>query len=418
MGKAFMGNTAVWSQLERELTSERVRHALAYKKGQGHWVGTLPAGFKRDSAGGIVVDRPVAQTIRLVFEQYATGAHSFRTLAAWLNRRGIKTIATRGGNGRPPAPLWSGDVLKEVLARPAYGGMLQTADGRIPANLPEMVPIRLWGRCEDVRKRQRFIPGTAPRPRYRTSPFPLVGLLRCGCGATMRGRRTVWRNQLRRLYVCSDRARYGTCPAPPIKADQLEAACVEWLSKCHPDDQLEAAARALVERGLRQRRIPSTEWSERRTVKELEGRLARQRWMYDRGDMPQAEYEAVSAEVKAELARVKALPNEPETVRQRSHRLTDLVAAWTDANADQRARLAASVTVEIQVENARMTAVRPRPAWAPYFEELLVRHGAGDEGLPRDFRRASTNSVQLPAGRCGMKLAAVAGTDARRSPDA
>jgi site-specific DNA recombinase len=153
MGKAFMGNTAVWSQLERELTSERVRHALAYKKGQGHWVGTLPAGFKRDSAGGIAVDRPVAKTIRLVFEQYATGAYSFRTLAAWLNRRGIKTIATRGGNGRPPAPLWSGDVLKEVLARPAYGGMLQTTDGRIPANLPEMVPIRLWGRCEDIRKR-------------------------------------------------------------------------------------------------------------------------------------------------------------------------------------------------------------------------------------------------------------------------
>jgi hypothetical protein len=91
----------------------------------------------------------------------------------------------------------------------------------------------------------------------------------------MRGRRTVWRNQLRRLYVCSDRARYGTCSAPPIKADQLEAAYVEWLGKCQPDDQLEAAARALVKRGLRQRQIPTTEWTERRTVRELEGRLAR-----------------------------------------------------------------------------------------------------------------------------------------------
>src|SRR3989442_13092267 len=99
--------------------------------------------------------------------------------------------------------------------------------------------------------------------------------------------------------------------------------------------------------------------------------------MYDRGDMPQAEYEAVSAEVKAELARVRELPNEPETLRQRSHRLTDLVAAWRDANPDQRARLAAGVTVEIPVENAGVTAVRPRPPWAPCFEDVLVRHAEG-----------------------------------------
>jgi hypothetical protein len=33
-----------------------------------------------------------------------------------------------------------------------------------------------------------------------------------------------------------------------------------------------------------------------------------------------------------------------------------------------------------------VTAVRPRPAWAAYFEELLVRHGAGDESWTREGR--------------------------------
>lgn len=38
----------------------------------------------------------------------------------------------------------------------------------------------------------------------------------------------------------------------------------------------------------------------RRTVKELEGRQARLRYMYDRGDMPQAMYHEVVAEVTAD----------------------------------------------------------------------------------------------------------------------
>ena len=220
----------------------------------------------------------------------------------------------------------------------------------------------------------------------------------------MRGRRSVWRNQFRRLYICSDQARYRTCSAPPVKADPLEATFVEWLGKCHPDDRLEAAARNLVERGLRQRRIPGREWNERRTVKELEGRLGRLRYMFDKGHMPQAEYDERWAEVNADLARAKELPAEPETVRQRSHRLTDLVAPWRDANPDQRARMAASVTVEIQVENARVTAVRPRPAWAPHFEELLVRHGAGDESRTRDLNVGNVALYQLSYSRTSSQL--------------
>ena len=104
------------------------------------------------------------------------------------------------------------------------------------------------------------------------------------------------------------------------------------------------------------------------------------------------------------MSEVRELPIEPETVRQRSVRLTDLVTAWRDANPDQRARLAASVTVEIQVENARVTAVRPRPAWAPYFEELLVRHGAGDESRTRDLNVGNVALYQLSYSRTSPQL--------------
>lgn len=119
-----------------------------------------------------------------------------------------------------------------------------------------------------------------------------------------------------------------------MPAAQLEAALCDWLAKCHPDDRLEAAVRALLQRGLRHRRTTVREWYEHHTVKELEARL------------------------------------------ERTHCL------WQDANAEQRARLAASIITEIHAAGGWITAVRPRPRCAPHFEELLVHHGAGDESLP------------------------------------
>jgi hypothetical protein len=64
-----------------------------------------------------------------------------------------------------------------------------------------------------------------------------------------------------------------------------------------------------------------------------------------------------------------------------------------------------------------VTAVRPRPAWAPYFEELLVRHGAGDESRPHaaptigprssirlvDRGSRTGGRMRLRAGRTGLE---------------
>jgi hypothetical protein len=88
------------------------------------------------------------------------------------------------------------------------------------------------------------------------------------------------------------------------------------------------------------------------------------------------------------MAQLKSLPAMP-TIRQSSQRIMDLVAAWKDATPDQRARLVASILSEIQVKDWTVVAVRPRPAWGSYFEELI-------ETLPREREtggsRASTTS--------------------------
>ena len=411
-GEFILGIVAGVAQLERRQTSQRVADALAFKRSQGKLLGTLPAGYKREPDGRIVVDETIAATIRITFEQYATGGFSYKDLAAWLNERGIKTVARRGGNGAPPASLWSGDVLKEVLSRASYSGRLVAADGSLvteKAEQPEIIGIDLWNRVQAIRRRQRFSPGAERRPRYRHSPFPLSSLLRCACGATMRGHQTTWRGKQRRNYMCSDRARYAAvspCREPIVPAEPLETAFVEWLSMCHPDERLETASQALLERGLRQRHVPAREWNERRHVKELEERRHRTALVFRMGLISESQFRSEVDALEQQIVQVRAQPA-AATSREFSARLTDLVAAWHDATSEQRARLAASIVTEITLAGGRMISVRPRPAWAPYFEELLeVSHGAGDESRTRDLNVGNVALYQLSYSRAATSIIA------------
>jgi hypothetical protein len=91
-----------------------------------------------------------------------------------------------------------------------------------------------WHRCQDLRVRNRFLP-EGLRPRHRASPFPLTPLLRCDhCGGSMRGKQASRVKGVSRYYVCSQRALYGTCAAPIVRADILEEELCRWLGTCHP----------------------------------------------------------------------------------------------------------------------------------------------------------------------------------------
>src|SRR2546426_361007 len=84
------------------------RTGLREKARQGHLVGALPWGYVRDRESGVAAPDPErSPLVRELFERYAGGQESDRSLAAWLNakgarsaRRGARMQGTRGA--RPP----------------------------------------------------------------------------------------------------------------------------------------------------------------------------------------------------------------------------------------------------------------------------------------------------------------------------
>ena len=75
MGRAMLGVTAVFAQLERDLTAERTTAALAErKKLYGYASGPLPLGYMRENdIEGITIDPTGAEWVRYIFDLRSEG---------------------------------------------------------------------------------------------------------------------------------------------------------------------------------------------------------------------------------------------------------------------------------------------------------------------------------------------------------
>jgi len=90
------------------------RTGLREKARQGHLVGNLPWGYLRDPESGIAAPEPeLAPLVRELFERYATGQESDRSLAAWLNAKGARTARGRA---------FGKDTVRDKLLNSAYCG--------------------------------------------------------------------------------------------------------------------------------------------------------------------------------------------------------------------------------------------------------------------------------------------------------
>lgn len=192
-GRFFFNILANLAQFERELTAERLAANLAQRAYDGYLVGPLPAGYERNEQGEIVIDEPRAAVVRALFEEYATGRHSFDSLARWANERGLTPPQRwRGKSGRrdAPIPFFTHDSVYDLLSKMRYAGKFVHASRRNPhgdvirGKFPAIISEELWARCAEIRRKGRKLLGGDKR----VTRYALTGLLTCAsCGDNVRG---------------------------------------------------------------------------------------------------------------------------------------------------------------------------------------------------------------------------------------
>jgi DNA invertase Pin-like site-specific DNA recombinase len=221
---------------------------LREKARQGLLTGSLPWGYLKGEDGVAVPDPGRAPLVRRLFELYATGQHTDRTLAAWLNAQGQRTARGRS---------FGVDTVREMLCNAAYCGYVSGRRDRakqIKGVHEPIVPEELFDRVQELRRlRARTLKPGRPSPRYL-----LRGLARCErCQGKMQG--TAVGRRLAARYYCSTRRADHTCDQLLIHADLVEAQLVEFVSDFKPAAQVRERSSAASPQAARPRprRSPS-----------------------------------------------------------------------------------------------------------------------------------------------------------------
>ncbi len=356
------------------------RTGLREKARQGHLVGTLPWGYVRDLDSGLAVPDPErAPLVHELFERYASGQESDRSLAAWLNAKGARTA-----KGRP----FGKDTVREMLLNAAYCGYvcgLRSKDRSIRGLHEPLVSEELFERVQGVRTwRARVLKPGPPSEEYL-----LRKLLHCErCGARMHGTRGS-RGKVRR-YQCSTHRYGGPCDQPIAGAEALEAQLVEWVRDFRPDEEL----RALVLASIRAAARRAGGGAERRG--ELVGQLERLSDLYVMGDLTKGQYVLRRQAIEEEFERTGP-PVDPRLAEAEAF-LEDFGRFW-DGEPDpaERRRLLVTLFDRIWQEDGGIVAVKPREPFLRYFttaDELARRRrrkGGAESGSDgtrtRDLRR-------------------------------
>jgi len=110
MGRMFLTMSAGFAEMERNLTSERTKAALKYKKSKKEAYGHTPVGYKREGED-LIKDDEEMEAVEIIKEGKEEGL-SLRDIANKLNELGFKT--KQGGK------KWYASTVNYILKNDLY----------------------------------------------------------------------------------------------------------------------------------------------------------------------------------------------------------------------------------------------------------------------------------------------------------
>jgi site-specific DNA recombinase len=326
---------------------------LQEKARQGNLTGTLPWGLRRDPVSGSVIldDEPKPGLVKQLFERYAAGGESDRSLATWLNNQGARTA-----KGNP----FSKDTVREMLVNSAYAGFVggrRDKEFAIKGNHPAIVDVALFEQVQELRSLRT----TTLNPGRPSGGYALTKLAHCErCGKPLHGT-TGGRSNVRRYY-CSGRKQGTGCDQPIANADALEEQLAAYVRDFNPSP---AVRKAVLRRLKEQAKLGQSDDGARRRA--LETQLERAKELYLLGDFTRAQYDARKNILEQELATLE--PPLILDITEAAAALTDFSRFWDEIpDHAERNKILRVIFERVTVDDGTIVSVTPRDGFLPYFQ--------------------------------------------------
>lgn len=166
IGRAMEGMLSVFAELDNNMRTERSKGGMLERLKQGIWVWQAPLGYYRPFTGANIAPHPeTAPLVRLVFEEYSKGIYTFKSIADFINEKGLTTKS-----GKPMTP----QLMEKMLKNPLYCGDINVWGGH-QGTFESIISRPLFKKCQpDHLKSIHTAPRSANNPL-----FPLRKLIKC-----------------------------------------------------------------------------------------------------------------------------------------------------------------------------------------------------------------------------------------------
>lgn len=224
---------AGFAQFDNDIRAVRSRNGMEERLRQGIWVWRAPLGYYRTEKGANLSIHPkTAPLIKAAFEAYATGAHTYESLANLLTRRGFRLPT-----GKEPYP----QLLEKIIKNPIYCGVIRVWGAEHNGAFEPIIDERLFNKCQSGYK-DRIKSG----PRNIKNPdFPLRRLVVCdACRVPLTASASTGRHGKKYPYYHHQKQ---DCPkASFVPRDAFEQEFVSYLRRLSPSLKYEKAFKAIV----------------------------------------------------------------------------------------------------------------------------------------------------------------------------
>ena len=197
---------------------DHVKRSQKYNWEQGRWQSHAPLGYinVRDASGkaGIEVDPDRAPLVRSLFEAYATGLHTLKSMSAFAKEI---NLCASGKNHTIQK-----NEIHRILTNPFYYGLMRVNGQLLPHIYTPLIEKSLFDTVQDTMRGKKH----ALKGGYGEIPYTFRGLVRCAtCGCVMSPETKVKKSGKSYTYLKCGHNK-GPCCQKPVREyvlfDQLE----------------------------------------------------------------------------------------------------------------------------------------------------------------------------------------------------
>ena len=312
-----------------------------------------------------------APLVRKAFELIASGSYTTGDAV-------LKLITGMGLTTRKGRPLTKQSFAR-MLVNPLFAGWVVSGEVRVRGNHEPLISEELFQTVQD-----RLNGKSSPHKRLNAD-FPLRGFVRCAqCGKKLTAGWAKGRAERYARYWCWTKG----CGAVGISKDELERDWVSLLASMEPTVELLAQLPEIAAREWQARKLRIG-----KDVETLSKRLADQSTLNQKvitaklnGEISQEDFQTMKASIATETENIKeqitALDSERSTMQdlmqQAQVQLLDLVAAWRNADVNQKQELANSLFADgLVFSHKRMFFEPANVAVTDLFRGFLEDFAAG-----------------------------------------